>query len=60
MKNIDKIKAMTTWELAVFLRKVADGQTKFTICENECAKCECSTAYCTSEIGDWLLSDVAD
>lgn len=58
MTNAERIRAMSNWELAEFIKNVSDGAIKITVCEKECAKCEYSDEWCTSEIGEWLLNDI--
>lgn len=60
MKNIDKIRQMSTWELAEFLHDVSDHATKHTVCERDCEKCDFSDSFCTSEIGEWLLEEASN
>lgn len=57
MKNIDKIKGMSVWELAEFIHDVSCNSAKITTCEEECNKCEYSDSYCVSGIGEWLNSE---
>lgn len=57
MNNAEKIKNMSTWELAEFIYDVSCNATKISTCENECAKCECSDSYCVSNIAEYLLQE---
>lgn len=54
MTNAEKIKSMSTWELAEFIHSVSCNSTKITTCNDECAKCEYSDSYCINGIGEWL------
>lgn len=57
MTNADKIRAMSNWELAEFIYNVSNRATQITTCKKECKKCKCSDAYCTFQIGEWLISE---
>ena len=57
MKNVEKIKQLSNWDMAVLLYDISNHATMFTVCERECAKCEFSDDYCISEIAEWLISE---
>lgn len=57
MTNFEKIKQMTTWELAKFIYKVSNNDTKITTCNDECKSCEYSDGYCINGIGEWLQEE---
>lgn len=57
MTNKERISQLGIWDLAEFLHDVSAGATKFTVCENECLKCEYSDSYCTSQIAEWLMAE---
>lgn len=58
MTNEEKIKNMSTWELAEFIYNVSNGATKITNCNDECLKCDKSDVWCISEIGEWLTEKI--
>lgn len=57
MTNAEKIRSLSNWKLAEFIKYVSDNEIKISVCENECAKCEFTEAYCTSEIAEWLMEE---
>lgn len=57
MTNGDKIRQMSNWDLAEFIYNVSNGDTKISVCKDECAKCEYSSSYCISQIGEWLMEE---
>lgn len=57
MKNIDKLKSLEAWDLAIFLQGVSDGFLKFTVCDEECDGCTHSDSWCVSQIGEWLIQE---
>lgn len=57
MKNADRIRNMSNWELAEFIHNVSNGATKISTCEEECTCCKYSYSYCMYQIGEWLTSE---
>ena len=55
MTNADRIRNMTSSELAEFIYNVSNGATKISTCEEKCAECKYSDDYCTYQIGAWLI-----
>ena len=51
---------MSNEELAEFLLDISNGATKFTLCENECDKCENDDEMCSCLIEKWLESEVEE
>lgn len=57
MKNEDRIKSMSSWEMAEFIYNVSNNAIKISVCTKECSKCDFSDSYCTSEIAEWLMQE---
>lgn len=57
MTNEDRIKNMTRWELAEFIKDVSDNAIQISVCNDECKKCDKSDSWCISQIGEWLMQN---
>lgn len=55
--NEEHIRSLPSFQLAVFLRRIADGEIKFTSCTDDCSKCESSASYCAFRIREWLIDE---
>lgn len=57
MTNIEKIKSMSIDEMAEFIYKVSENETKITVCENECDWCMNDVEMCQALICRWLQEE---
>lgn len=58
MKNIERIRQMSTWELGEFIHGISCGYEKITTCEKDCCICDSSDGFCIFQICEWLNTDV--